>query len=256
MCRRRLPAIAFLTLTGLVACGATPPETVSPEAAAVLEAAGRRPLTAGFVLVDGVYNTELAAPFDVFQHSVYHTEHGIEVFTVSPDGGVVTTAEGLRIQSDHSFATAPLPDILVVPSAQNSRGSDRQNEDLVEWVSRAGDQAGFVMSLCWGAFILAEADLLENRAFTTFPSDYRSFAEAFPELDLRVNVSFVHDDKALTSQGGARSYDAAMYLVDLLYGEATARGVGEGLLIAWPPSSAERPSFISDPRFALETQER
>lgn len=256
MCRRRPAATALLALTALVACGATPPDTGSTGPLAVIGAASLRPLTAGFVLVDGVYNTELTAPFDVFQHTSHHTKHGIEVFTVSPDGGVVTTAEGLRIQPDHSFETAPFPDILVVPSAENSRGTDRQNEELVAWVSRAGEQAGFVMSLCWGAFILAEADLLEGRAFTTFPSDYRSFAEAFPDLDLRVNVSFVHDDKAITSQGGARSYDAAMYLVDLLYGEATASGVGAGLLIPWPPNPVGRPSFISDPRFSLESRER
>lgn len=254
MTDRRLSAVPLLALIASVACGASPPESAGRDPATLLRAAGERPLTAGFVLVDGIYNTELTAPFDIFQHSIYHTEHGIEVYTVSPDGGVVTTAEGLRIQPDHSFATAPMPDILVVPSAQNSRGADRENTELIGWVARAGEQAGFVMSLCWGAFILAEAELLDGRALTTFPSDYQSFVEAFPDLDLRVNVSFVHDGKALTSQGGARSYDAAMYLVDLLYGEATARGVGAGLLIPWPPKPSERPAFISDSRFAIESR--
>lgn len=253
---RSLPAVPLLALVALVACGASAPEGAAAGPAALLEAAGERRLTAGFVLVDGVYNTELTAPYDVLQHTIYHAEHGIEVFTVSPDGGVVTTAEGLRIQPDHGFETAPLPDILIVPSARHSRDSDREDAELVGWVARAGESAGIVMSLCWGAFILAEAELLEGRAFTTFPSDYKSFAEAFPELDLRVNVSFVHDGQALTSQGGARSYDAAMYLVDLLYGEETARGVGAGLLIPWPPKSGERPAFISDSRLDLEGRDR
>jgi twitching motility protein PilT len=48
----------------------------------------------------------------------------------------------------------------------------------------------------------------------------------FPAIDLRREVSFVHDGPALTSAGGALSFDVAMYLVDHLYGEKVARGVG------------------------------
>ncbi len=65
--------------------------------------------------------------------------------------------------------------------------------------------------------------------------DQDRFAQMFPDLDLVRGVSFVHDGKVLTSQGGAKSYDVAMYLVDHLYGEEVARGVGRGMVIPWPP---------------------
>jgi len=45
----------------------------------------------------------------------------------------------------------------------------------------------------------------------------------------------VQDGGVLTSQGGAKSYDPAMHLVDLIYGEKVATGVGRGLIIPWPP---------------------
>jgi transcriptional regulator GlxA family with amidase domain len=214
-----------------------------------------RPLRAGFLIVDGVYNTELIAPWDVFQHTAYHADPhpGIEVFTVAPTGEPVTTAEGLRILPDHTFASAPPLDILVVPSAENSREGDRSNPELISWVRRVGSEARFVVSLCWGAFILAEAGLLEEHACTTFPGDYEAFADAFPKLDLRVNVSFVHDGRVLTSAGGARSYDVAMYLVDLLYGRAVTEGIGAGLLIEWPPPPESRQSFVSDPRYTRKS---
>ena len=69
-------------------------------------------------------------------------------------------------------------------------------------------------------------------------------------------MSFVHDGKVLTSQGGARSYDVAMYLVDLLFGEPVAKGIGGGLLIEWPPSPESRFPFVSDPRMTRGSQER
>ena len=214
---------------------------------------GDRPLRAGFLIVDGVYNTELMAPWDVFQHTVYHAapHPGIEVFTVAPEDRPIQTAEGLKILPDYTFETAPDLDILVVPSAEHSRDANREDEDLIEWVGRSGRNARFVVSLCWGAFILAEAGLLDDHACTTFPGDYQSFAETFPDLDLKINASFVHDGKVLTSQGGSRSYDVAMYLIDLIFGEHVAQGVGRGLLIDWPWPASHRPAYVTetDPDF-------
>ncbi len=196
-----------------------------------------RPLRAGFLIVDGVYNSELMAPYDIFHHTPFHTkpEPGIEVFTVSPDGEPVTTFEGLVITPHHGFADAPAIDILVVPSAEGSMDVDLENEEMIAWVRETGERADFVISLCDGAFVLAAAGLLDGRAATTFPGDQDRFAETFPNVRLEREPSFVQDDRMLTSQGGAKSYDVAMHLVDLLYGEKVATGVGRGLIIPWPP---------------------
>lgn len=207
-----------------------------------------RPLKAGFLVLDGVYNSELMAPYDVFQHTVFHTEPGIEVFTVSPDGAPVTTFEGLVLTPHHSFETAPPIDILVVPSAEHNLDTDLENEELIRWVRETGEEARWVMALCDGAFVLAQAGLLDGVAATTFPSDQQAFVQRFPEVSLKINVSFVHDGKAITSEGGAKSYDPAMYLVDLLYGPEVARGVGRGLLIPWPPEPHHPPRWIAHPR--------
>ena len=202
-------------------------------------------LNAGFLIVDGVYNSELIAPYDILQHTIFHTEPGIEVFTVSPDGNAVVSFEGLTIGAHYSFEDAPPIDILLVPSAEGSMDKDLENEALMDWVRRVGSQARFVVSLCDGAFVLASAGLLDGRRCTTFPGDQDRFAETYPELDLARGVSFVHDGPILTSEGGAKSYDVAMYLVDHLYGVKVAQGVGRGLIIDWPPS--EIPAEVVQP---------
>ena len=194
-----------------------------------------RPLQVGFLIVDGVYNSELVAPWDIFHHTIFHTEPGMEVFAVSPDGEPVNTFEGLRIEAHYGYDDAPPIDVLVVPSAENSMGSDLEDARMIDWVRARGQSARYVISLCDGAFVLAQAGLLAERAMTTFPGDLDAFAERFPSLDLRRGPSVVHDGPAITSQGGARSYDPAMYLIDHLYGEAVARGVGRGMVIPWPP---------------------
>lgn len=248
--------LAVALAAGLVACGAggeapaqessdvadvaVAAETATPEDSWTRLDAPELPtdrrLNVAFLIVDGVYNTELTAPFDVFHHVRFHSQPGMEVFTVSPDGSTVTSFEGLRIAADYSFADAPESiEVLVVPSAEHSMDSDLENEAMIQWVAEVGEKAMFVMSLCDGAFVLAKAGLLDGLASTTFPSDQDRFAEMFPHLDLRRGVSFVHHGKAITSQGGAPSFDPAMYLADHLYGTTATQGIGRGLIIPWPP---------------------
>jgi transcriptional regulator GlxA family with amidase domain len=196
-------------------------------------------LRVGFLIVDGVYNSELVAPYDVFQHTVFHTEPGMEVFTVAPSASTVRSFEGLEIVPHYTYRTAPPIDVLVVPSAEHSMDSDLEDERLMSWVRRVGSEADYVLSLCDGAFVLAAAGLLDGLESTTFPGDIEAYRERFPRLVVHQDVSFVHDGRAITSAGGAKSYDPALYLCELLYGAEVARGIGAGLVIDWDASRIE-----------------
>ena len=110
-----------------------------------------------------------------------------------------------------------------------------------------------MLSLCDGAFVLAKAGLLQGIPATTFPDDYGRFSQQFPNVDLRINVSFVDAGKVITSQGGARSYEAAMHLVDRLYGRQVAEGIGKGLLVPWPPDPDTMTARIIEPAAAVPT---
>jgi transcriptional regulator GlxA family with amidase domain len=204
------------------------------------EPASSRALHVGFLIVDGVYNTELVAPFDVFQHTIFHVQPGMRVFSVAPTLEPVRTFEGLRLLPDYALDSAPPIDVLVVPSAEHSMDTDLEDAALIGWVREVGGRARFLLSLCDGAFVLAKAGLLDGRAATTFPADVARFRELFaPTVDVREGVSFVHDGPAITSVGGAKSFDAALYLCERLYGAQAARGIGRGLVIDWDLGAIE-----------------
>ena len=205
-------------------------ETVSIESVAEGQS-----FNAAFLMIDGVFNSELMAPYDIFQHTIFHTDGGINVFTVNETMDTVTTFEGLNLLPHYSFDSPDLPeiDILVVPSAEHNMDSDLENEALINWVSEIGSKADYVISLCDGAFVLAKAGLVTGKESTTFPSDIARYKETFPELKVHEGVTFVHHDNLLTSAGGAKSYDVALYLVHHLYGDKVAKGVGRGLVIDW-----------------------
>jgi transcriptional regulator GlxA family with amidase domain len=192
-----------------------------------------QPMQVGFLALDKVYNSELMAPYDVFQHTIFHTKPGMNVFTVSLDGKMITTFEGIRLTTDFSIQNAPPIDVLVIPSAEHSMDSDLKNEPLKKWVLKIATSAKYIVTLCDGAFVLANTGLLNGKSATTFPTDVDRFKTMFPQIKTLENFSFVQDGKFLTSQGGAKSYDVALYLVDLLYGEKVAAGIGRGLVIQW-----------------------
>lgn len=197
-------------------------------------------INVGFVVVDGVYNSELMAPWDIFHHTVFHTDSGMNVFSIAPMDDEITTFEGIRFRPDFSFETAPRVDVLVVPSAEHSMSTDLENHKLIEFVKKRGRQAVYIMSLCDGAFVLAKAGLLDSLTCTTFPSDVPDFRKMFPGPQVVEGVSFVHHNRAITSVGGAQSYEPAMYLVHLIYGEKVAGGVGKGMVIDWSPADQNR----------------
>ena len=189
-----------------------------------------------FLIMDGVYNTELTAPYDIFQHTIFREGiKGMNVFMVANTNKPITTFEGMRLLPDFNYMTDELPkiDVLVVPSAEHHLDTDLEDEDMINFVRKVDQEAQFITSHCDGAFVLAKAGLLEESVATTFPSDIDKMREMFPDLDIRKEVLFVHDGKYITSAGGAKSFEAALYLAEHLYGAAIARSIAKGLVIDW-----------------------
>ncbi|MEM1328485.1 MAG: DJ-1/PfpI family protein [Bacteroidota bacterium] len=189
-----------------------------------------------FLIMDGVYNTELTAPYDIFQHTIFR--EGIkpmQVFTVANTREPITTFEGMRLLPDLDYTKDELPkiDILVVPSAEHHLDTDLEDKVMIDFVKAVAKDAQFVTSHCDGAFVLAQAGLLNEVASTTFPSDIETYKSKFPQLDIRDSTLFVHDGKYITSAGGAKSFEAALYLTEHLYGAAIARSLAGGLVIDW-----------------------
>ena len=189
-----------------------------------------------FLIMDGVYNTELTAPFDVFQHTKYRDSiKAMNVFTVAKTDDAITTFEGMRLLPDFNYLKDEIPkiDILVVPSAEHHLDTDLDDEAMINFVKEVDKNAQFITSHCDGAFVLAKAGLLDNSVSTTFPSDIDKMRNMFPHLDVRKEVLFVHDGKYITSAGGAKSFEAALYLAEYLYGKDIAISLAGGLVIDW-----------------------
>jgi transcriptional regulator GlxA family with amidase domain len=203
-------------------------------------------LNAAFLCVDGVYNSELMAPYDVLQHSVYRdSTNYIRCFIVTPDGKPFVTFEGITVTPDYSFKDVPKVDVLIIPSTKTSMTEDLKNTRLMSWLKRAVKNASHVITVCDGAFPLAATGVLNGRVATTFPADRQRLAESFPEVQVRNDANLVVDGKFITSVGGGLSYEPAFYLVEKIYGKDHAARTAKGLVWNWDLSQI--PHVIAGP---------
>ena len=233
--------ILFLLLILLLSCQTKTIQSVTKTANTIqvpkrtIELPANR-YNVAFLIMDGVYNTELTAPYDIFQHTIFRKGiKAMNTFMVADTHEAITTFEGIRLLPDFNYLSDDLPkiDILVVPSAEHHLDTDLDNQVMIDFVKKVDREAMFITSHCDGAFVLAKAGILDNSVSTTFPSDIEQYKKMFPHLDVRKDVLFVHDGKYITSAGGAKSFEAALYLAELLYGKEIAKSLAKGLVIDW-----------------------
>src|SRR6185295_408257 len=160
----------------------------------------------GILVFDGVFITEFSAPFDTYKH----VGKEVNVFTVAPKKGTITTYEGVTLQPDYAFGGEPKIDVLVVPSGIHSVDTDLDNGAFIGWIQTKAKTAEFVTSHCWGAFSLAKAGLFDGKECTTFPTSIDDLQKKFPKVQTRKDQRYVVAGKTITSNGGLAAYEAAL----------------------------------------------
>ena len=229
-----------LLVLGLCACRQNPSSTpvlLAPNTLAHAPDAHVR--TAVFVVADGVYNSELMAPYDILHHTVYRDSLDyIAPFIANATGEAFVTFEGLRVEPHYSFAQAPPADVVVIPSTEGSLDRDLRDTAYMGYVRRATEAAEWVITVCDGAFPLAATGALDGRKATTFPSDRARLAKAYPEVEVVLNRRLIVDGKYITSVGGGLSYEPALWLVEHLWDSTRVAGNARGLV--WPWRTGQR----------------
>jgi transcriptional regulator GlxA family with amidase domain len=169
------------------------------------------------VLFDRVQSLDVTGPLEVFAHADYR------IRTASLGGAMVRTTSGLRITPDEDLRTARPADLLLVPGGRGARESD---PELVTWLRQRARRSKRLASVCTGAFLLAEAGLLEDRRVVTHWQYCALLAERYPGLRVDPEPIFIKDRDVITSAGVTAGIDLALALVE------EDRGRDEALRIA------------------------
>jgi transcriptional regulator GlxA family with amidase domain len=175
-------------------------------------------LNVGIMIFDDVEVLDFAGPFEVF--SVASEMHGYEyfnVFTVSENGKLVKTVNGLKVQPDYSFDSSPGIDILVLPGGVGTRKLI-YNEKVLEWVRNRHSTAKVTCSVCSGALVLGKLGLLDNISSTTHHQVFDLLKEIAPATIIEKNKRYIDNGKIMTSAGISAGIDLALHIVKIIYG--------------------------------------
>jgi transcriptional regulator GlxA family with amidase domain len=103
-----------------------------------------------------------------------------------------------------------------------------------------------VVGLCLGAFVLAEAGLLDGRPATTHWNLAAAFARRYPKVKLQPEVLYVDDGDVLTSAGTAAGIDCCLHLLRVRYGAETANRAARRMVVA-PHRQGGQAQYIQQP---------
>jgi len=179
--------------------------------------------TIGLLIFDDVEELDFVGPWEVFTAIRMVEEDPPTVVTISERGGTVRCAKGLRVAADHSFADAPLLDVVLAPGGQGTR-REVNNTALIDWLRKTGGSCEWVTSVCTGALLLHEAGFARGKRVTT----HWGFVDQLRERgDVTVldDVRYVQDGNLVSAAGVSAGIDMALWLSGQLYTPKLARRV-------------------------------
>lgn len=113
-------------------------------------------------------------------------------------------------------------DIIIIPgidfSLLKNLDSKNKNQRFYNWLNKQYNNGTTLVSICTGAFILAEAGLLKHKKATTHWKAFDEFEQKFPNTELLKNRLFVENERIYTSAGMLSGIDLCLYLVEKEYG--------------------------------------
>ncbi|MFI9830421.1 GlxA family transcriptional regulator [Streptomyces sp. NPDC051913] len=154
---------------------------------------------------------------------------GYEVTVCTPDPGPVATTGGLELQVSRGLEAVRAADTVLLAGTGERYAPDPRTVAAVREAAGAGKR---VTSICSGAFVLAEAGLLDGRSATTYWQLADELRVRYPALDLKGDVLYVEDGQILTSSGYAAGIDMCLHMIRTDYGAATANEVARLALVA------------------------
>ncbi|GAA4621921.1 helix-turn-helix domain-containing protein [Actinoallomurus vinaceus] len=170
-----------------------------------------------------------------------HAGYQVRVCTARP--GPVATSSSLEITVTHGLEAIDDADTVIVTGTGAREDVDPRVLSVLRRASAAGRR---VASICTGAFVLAQAGLLDGRSATTYWAKSEEFSTRFPAVKLRPDVLYVEDGNVLTSAGLSAGIDLCLHLVRTDYGAATANAVAR-LVVAAPVRPGGQAQFINTP---------
>ncbi|MFD0275427.1 GlxA family transcriptional regulator [Kitasatospora sp. NPDC127111] len=212
------------------------------------------------VAVAPVTPFDLAIPDVVFGSAEADGRPAYEVRICTAVPGPVDSTGSLRVVVPHGLEVLAEADTVMVTGTASRTEAD---ERVLTALRAAAARGARIASICTGAFVLAQAGLLDGRSATTYWVQAGALEHRFPSVRVRPRALFVEDGPVLTSAGLTAGIDLCLHMVRSDHGAAVANAVARLAVISAvrdsrqeqaqaPVSAADGASLAGTRAWALE----
>jgi transcriptional regulator GlxA family with amidase domain len=175
-------------------------------------------LNIGIFLFEKVELLDFAGPYEVFSvASELNNDNLFNVFTVSSDGNVIKTVNGLKVVPDYSFDNHPPIDILMIPGGEGTK-AEINKPPILQWLQRNYANSKVVASICSGALLLGKLGFLDRLESTTHHEVIANLQELAPLTIINRQNRFISYGKIMTSAGISAGIDLSLHIVEKFCG--------------------------------------
>ncbi|MBX9246674.1 helix-turn-helix domain-containing protein [Actinotalea ferrariae] len=183
------------------------------------------------IVLPGVAPFELGVVCEIF--GIDRTDTGGPAFdfaVCTPEPGTIPTKLGMELVVHEGLDRAATADLVVMTAFSVDR---EVPEAVLEALRDAERRGAWILSVCSGAFALAQAGVLDGRRCTTHWMYTDRLAAAYPQLQVDPAVLYVEDGRVVTSAGTAAGIDAGLHLVRRELGATAAAAIARRMVV--PP---------------------
>lgn len=191
------------------------------------------PRTIAILAMPGVQLLDVSGPLDVFaEANVQAAREAYRLRVVAGVPGEIVSSSGIRLVPDRVIGdpmSEPIDTLLVAgcPNAAEARPAPA----IAAWLQKLAPLTRRYGSVCSGAFLLAEAGLLDGKHVTTHWAVAGRLAETYPSITVDENAIHVRDGKLWTAAGVTAGLDLALALVEEDLGRDIAMNVAAQLVM-------------------------
>lgn len=204
-----------------------------------------QPIRVAVLAFDGVSLFHLSVPGIVLgsaQSAPGEPQYEVRYCAEMP--GMVNTDQGLDLAVAHGLELMAASDVIVIPAWSNQAVA--ASASLVSALQHANARGKLIVGLCLGAFVLAEAGLLDGKEATTHWAGRDEFARRFPEVSFRPEVLYVSAGNIVTSAGTVAAIDCCLHLIRQRLGAEVANRTAK-MLVTPPHRQGGQAQYVEHP---------
>ena len=190
-------------------------------------------LNIGIYIYKNAEVLDFSGPFEVFctANRLNPKNLQLNVFLIGETDLAIKARGGFCVTPKYNICTHPNLDLLIVVGGVHTEEIHKTH--ITQWLQQQVHKVPIVASVCNGAFLLAEAGILNNYQVTTHWSDIAEFRKTYPDIPIVENVRWVDNQNVITSGGISAGIDMSLHLVSKLCSQQLALSTAKQMEFQW-----------------------